>query len=44
MYSYVVMELCKLGTLTSHFGLGKLPNELKVAIASDCAKGIKGLF
>eukprot|EP01107_Rhizomastix_libera_P012723 TRINITY_DN327_c0_g1_i2.p1 TRINITY_DN327_c0_g1~~TRINITY_DN327_c0_g1_i2.p1 ORF type:complete len:1088 (-),score=310.84 TRINITY_DN327_c0_g1_i2:63-3032(-) len=39
----IVLEYCKFGSLSSHFGQNKLPTELKRMIAIDCAKGMKFL-
>ena len=41
--TYIVMELCKLGTLTSHFKTGELTVPLKFSIALDIAMGMRYL-
>ena len=37
----IVLEYCKFGTLSSHYGQNKLGTTMKKLIALDCAKGMR---
>ena len=42
-YTYIAMEFCNFGTVTSHFGKNQLTPKLKVMICLDCARAMKYL-